>query len=100
MFNLNKYLLYNKREFVLSKQILRSGTSVGANIEEGIGSPTRKDFVSKITIAHKEARETHHWIRLLRDSKFIEPKMADSLLIDCEEIKISGKIISTSKKTI
>ncbi|MDQ3022720.1 MAG: four helix bundle protein [Bacteroidota bacterium] len=99
--NLYKYLIENKREFVLSKQILRSGTSIGANIEEGIGSQSKKDFINKFCIAHKEARETHYWIRLLRDSDFLENHLSESLINDCDEIlKITGKIISTSRKSI
>lgn len=99
--NLYKYLIESKKEFVLSKQVLRSGTSVGANIEEGIGSQSKKDFINKFCIAHKEARETHYWIRLLRDSNFLEYNLAESLINDCNEIlKITGKIISTSRKSI
>ncbi|HMQ70261.1 MAG TPA: four helix bundle protein [Ignavibacteria bacterium] len=98
---LSKYLMENKKEYILSKQVLRSGTSVGANIEEGLGSLSKKDFINKFCIAHKEARETHYWIRLLRDSEYLECKIADSLIHDCDEIlKISGKIISTSKRSI
>ncbi|MBS1550480.1 MAG: four helix bundle protein [Bacteroidetes bacterium] len=99
--NLYKYLIEDKKEYVLSKQILRSGTSIGANIEEGIGSPSKKDFINKFFVAHKEARESHYWIRLLRDSKYLDYKLAESLLNDCDEIlKITGKIISTSRKSI
>ena len=64
--------LRDKKEFVISKQILRSGTSIGANVEEAQGAQSRKDFHSKMTIAHKEARETHYWLRLLRDSKLVD----------------------------
>lgn len=96
---LYKFLIESKKEYVISKQILRSGTSIGANIEEAIGGRTKKDFVNKIFIAYKEARETHYWIRLLRDSGYLKSKEADSILVDCEElIKITGKIISTSRK--
>ena len=99
--NLYKYLAEAKKEFVLSKQILKSGTSIGANVEEGLGSPTKKDFINKFFVAHKEARESHYWIRLLRDSKFLENNLAESLLSDCDEIiKITGKIISTARKSI
>jgi len=90
-----------KKNLSFSKQILRSGTSVGANVEEGIGSSSKKDFINKICIAHKEARETHYWIRLLRDSDYLEVKLTESLINDCDEIlKITGKIISTSRKSI
>jgi four helix bundle protein len=93
---LYKYL--EKKESVLSKQILRSGTSVGANIEEAIGAQSRRDFLSKISIAYKEIRETKYWIRLLADSNYIDKKIKISMLDDCEELlKITGKIISTLK---
>ena len=95
------YLKEEKNEYVLSKQVLRSGTSIGANIEEGIGAQTKKDFISKFSIAYKEARETHYWIRLLKDSGFIDLKMSQSILEDCEELmKIISKIQITSKQNI
>ncbi|MDD5290615.1 MAG: four helix bundle protein [Patescibacteria group bacterium] len=98
---LYKYLISDKKEFILSKQVLRSGTSIGANIEEAIGGQSRKDFFSKITVAYKEARETKYWISLLKDGKFLEEKFADSILNDCEELcKIIGKIQSTVKNKI
>ncbi len=65
---LYKYLVDEKREFVLSKQLLRSGTSIGANVEEAIGGQSKKDFIAKISIAYKEARETHYWLRILKDT--------------------------------
>ena len=96
-----KYLVENQKEYLLSKQILRCGTSIGANIEEAIGGITKKDFINKVFIAYKEARETHYWIRLLRDSDYLEIKLSESLLFDCEEIiKLTGKIISSSRKNI
>jgi four helix bundle protein len=61
---LYKHLSQEKKEFVLSKHLLRSGTSIGANVEEAIGGQSRKDFFAKLTIAYKEARESHYWIRL------------------------------------
>lgn len=69
-----KYLCEEKKEYVLSKQLLRSGTSIGANIEEAIGGQTDKDFFAKLTIAYKEARETHYWIRLLTDTIIFQKK--------------------------
>ena len=99
--NLNKFLNDNHHIYQLSKQILRSGTSIGANVEEAIGAASRKDFINKIFIGHKEARETSYWLRLLHDSGYIDKKMFDSIISDCDDlIKISGKIISTSKKNI
>ena len=57
-----------KKEFIISKQILKSGTSIGANVEEALGAQSKKDFINKISIAYKESRETNYWLRLLRDS--------------------------------
>jgi four helix bundle protein len=96
---LYKYLKDEKKDFVLSKQVLRSGTSIGSNVEEAIGGITKKDFINKMFIAYKEARETRYWFNLLKDSEILEVKLADSLLNDVEDIiKILGKIISTSRK--
>lgn len=97
--NLYKYLTQEKKEFILAKQILRSGTSIGANTEEAIGGQSSSDFIAKMAIAYKEARETRFWIKLLRDTGYIATNQAESLFNDCEEIlKIIGKIRSTSKK--
>lgn len=69
--NAYKYLLEEHREFVISKQFLRSGTSIGANAEEAIGAQSRNDFLSKLSIAYKEARETKYWIRILQTTGFL-----------------------------
>lgn len=96
---LYKYLTTEKKEFVMSKQILRSGTSIGANIEEAIGGQSKKDFIAKIYIAYKEARETKYWLELLRESNYIADNHAISIQNDCEEIcKILGKIQITCNK--
>ncbi len=96
---LYKYLSDEKKEYTLSKQILRSGTSIGANAEEASGSISKKEFRAKYFISYKEARETHYWLRLLKDSDYIEPKLADSLILDVEEImKILGAILKTVSK--
>jgi four helix bundle protein len=92
-----KSLVENNKEYVLAKQLLRSGTSIGANIEEAIGGQSDRDFLSKISIAYKEARETHYWLRLLRDSGFLLPENAALLLNECDEIL---KILSSILKTI
>ena len=93
-----QYLTEEKHEYVLSKQLLRSGTSVGANIEEAVGGQSGKDFAAKITIAYKEVRETHYWIRLVRDSGYLTPGQADSLLTDADELlRILGSIQKTMK---
>ena len=94
---LYKYLVENEKEFVLSKQLLRCGTSIGANVEEAIGAQSRKDFFAKLTIAYKEARETHYWIRLLADTNFINLQMKESLMKDVEELL---KIIGSIQKSI
>jgi four helix bundle protein len=93
------HLTKEVKEFVLSKQILRSGTSIGANIEEANQAQSKMDFIHKLSIALKEAAETNYWLRLLRDSKLIEPKLAESFLNDCEELqKMLTSSIKTSKK--
>lgn len=98
---LYKYLTEEKKEFVLSKQILRSGTGIGANIEEAEGAQSQKDFLSKLSIAYKEARETKYWLRLLNDSGYLEEKQAKSLFQDIEEIlKLLGSIQKTMKQKI
>jgi len=85
---------------VLSKQLLRSGTSIGANIEEAIGGQSRKDFYAKLTISYKEARESNYWIRLLKDTDFLTEEESRSLLTDIEEIlKIIGSIQKTIRNT-
>jgi len=74
-----RYLSQEKREFVLSKQLLRSGTSIGANVEEAIGGQSKRDFLAKISISYKEARETHYWIRLLTDSEYLDKELSKDL---------------------
>jgi four helix bundle protein len=96
-----RYLCEEKKEFVLSKQLLRSGTSIGANVEEAIGGQTKKDFYAKLNIAYKEARETLYWLRLLKDSDYLSKKESDSLMTDCDELlKIIGSIIKTMKEAL
>lgn len=98
---LNRYLCSSTNQYDISRQILRSGTSVGANTEEAIGAESKKDFIHKISISYKEARETKYWLRLLRDADVLDPKMVESLLIEIEEIlAILGKIKITSSKSI
>ncbi len=94
-----RFLIEEKKEFVLAKQVLRSGTSIGANVEEAIGGQSERDFFAKMSIAYKEARETHYWLRLLRDSRIIPQETATPMLSDCEELlKLSGSIINTLKQ--
>ena len=94
---LYKHLSQEKKEFVLSKQLLRSGTSIGANVEEAIGGQSRKDFYAKLTIAYKEARESHYWIRLLNETEYLTDIDVESLLNDVGEIL---KIIGSIQKSI
>ena len=95
-----KYLQNEKKEFLLSKQLLRSGTSIGANVEEAIGGQSKKDFFAKLSIAYKETRETHYWLRLLRDSEYLTSQQAEKLLSECDELlRILGSIqLSIQKK--
>ena len=94
-----KHLISIKKEFVLSKQLLRSGTSIGANIEESIGGQSTADFLSKISISYKEARESIYWIKLLQATEYITIEEATSLLKDADDLcKILGKIQITIKQ--
>ena len=93
-----QFLVSEKKEYILSKQILRSGTSIGANIEEAIGGISGKDFTAKMSIAYKEARETKYWLKLLHETNYLSDKQFNTLLEDCEELlKILYSIINTSK---
>ena len=84
----------------MSKQVLRAGTSIGANIEEALGGQSRKDFIAKMSIASKEARETLYWIRLLKETDYLEEKMAASLKQDCDELsKLLISIVKTSQES-
>jgi len=77
--NIYKHLVADKKEYVLSKQLLRSGTSIGANIEESIGGQSVKDFLSKISISYKEARETIYWLKLLQATDYLNNHEAESI---------------------
>ncbi len=96
-----RHLAEERHEYVLSKQLLRAGTSIGANVEEAVGGQSDRDFLSKMAIAYKEARETHYWIRLLRDSGYLSLAEADSLLTDADEmLRLLGSILKTLKARI
>ncbi len=84
--NLYKYLQDEKKEFVMSKQIIRSGTSIGANVKEAVHGVSKPDFYNKMNIALKEACETEYWLELLVGTDYIDQKMYDSLNADCQEI--------------
>jgi four helix bundle protein len=94
---LYKYLKSSQNEFVLSKQILRSGTSVGAAIREAEHAESTKDFLHKLNIGLKEANETKYWLELLLATKIIEEKMFQSIILDCDEIL---KLLVSSIKTL
>lgn len=93
---LYQHLCKEQKEYVLSKQILRSGTAIGALIREAECAESKADFIHKLDIANKEANETHYWIMLLRDSQLIEERLASSYIIQCEELQ---KLLNSSIKT-
>ena len=95
--NLYKFLCEEKREYTLSNQILRSGTSIGANIAESVCAISKKDFQSKLYIALKETVETIYWLEILKETEYITQSQFQSLFDDCDEIR---KILSSSTKTI
>jgi four helix bundle protein len=92
---LYQFLCNEKKEFNLSKQVLKSGTSIGANVEESLGGISMNDFSNKISIAYKEARETEYWLKLLAETNYIEDKLFKSLYNDCVEL---SKILYTILK--
>jgi four helix bundle protein len=94
-----KFLVSEHKEFVLSKQLLRSGTSVGANIEEAVAASSKADFIHKLNISAKEARETSYWLRLLKDSGYLPENAFLSIHEECIVIrKILSKILITLKE--
>ena len=95
---LYKYLIAEKQEYVLSKQILRSGTSIGANLTEAEYSITKKDFLAKVYISYKECAETQYWLNLLYKSDYLTAEQFDSLNNDCVELlKLLTSIISVNE---
>ena len=95
---LYKHLISEKREFVLSKQLLRSGTAVGALIKESEHAQSKADFINKMNIALKEANETTYWLQLLKDSDYINEKEFESIYSDSEELlKLLVSIVKTMK---
>jgi four helix bundle protein len=93
---LNQHLVETKKEYVLSKQVLRAGTSIGANIEEAIGGQSRADFLAKLGIAYKETRETSYWLRLLKDTDYLTESEFLGIHADIEEL---CRIISAIQKS-
>ncbi|MGK7370874.1 MAG: four helix bundle protein, partial [Candidatus Halalkalibacterium sp. M3_1C_030] len=93
-----QYLCKEKREYVLSKQLLKSGTSIGANIAEAKGGISKADFSSKISISYKECLETKYWICLLKDTDFIDKDLHDSMFTDADElVKILFTILKKTR---
>lgn len=98
--NIYKYLSGNN-EFIMSKQILRSGTSIGANVKEGIKGQSKRDFLSKMYIALKEANETEYWIQLLIATGYLDKSKHNQYLSDCQEIcRILHSIVKTTKQNL
>ena len=96
---LYKILISEKKEFVLSKQLLRSGTSIGANVNEALSGESKKDFIHKLSIALKEAKETSYWLNLLKDSDYLNGEVFIAIISSCNElIKILSSIILTTKE--
>jgi len=99
--NLYKYLCNEKREFVMSKQILRSGTSIGALVREAEFAQSKLDFINKMSVALKEANETMYWIDLLKETGYINSSMYNSLISDCKDIlKLLIATVKTTKSNI
>ncbi|WP_266364366.1 four helix bundle protein [Tellurirhabdus rosea] len=99
--NLHKWLMQQQVPYKLAEQLLKSGTSIGANLEEATGGFSRKEFAAKIGISYKEARETRFWLRLLQATNYLDERMASSMLSDCEElIKILAAIQLTTQKAM
>ena len=94
--NLCKYLTEEKKEFVLSKQVLRSGTSIGANLVEAQNAISKKDFLAKLFISQKECAETQYWLELLMLTEYISKEQYESINNDCTEI--IKLLVSTTKK--
>lgn len=96
---LYKYLTERKSEKILSKQLLRSGTSIGANVAEAQQAQSNADFISKMNIALKESTETKYWIKLLRETEYLKVEESKTILDDCSELeKLLVSIVKTSKK--
>ena len=97
--NLSKYLIAEKKEYIISKQIFRSGTSIGANVSESRNAQSKDDFISKLNIALKEADETAYWLRILKRTEYISQDQFSSLNEDVQElISILVSIIKTTKE--
>jgi len=99
--NIYKFLCAEKNEYVMSKQLLRCGTSIGANAHEANNGQSDKDFLAKMYIAFKEATETEYWLKLLLRTEFLTKEQSDSIISDCVELKkILTAIIKTLKSNV
>ena len=96
--NLCKYLQTEQKEYILAKQLLRSGTSIGANVSEAQQAQSRPDFVNKLNIALKEASETEYWLRLLYETDYLTKEQFTSIFADCSEVKSMLVTIVKSSK--
>ena len=97
---LARHLQDEKKEYILSKQLIRSGTSIGANVVEAQQAQSRADFVSKLNIALKEAVETNYWLRLLKETEYLSEVEFSSIITDCRELeKLLTSIIKTTRNT-
>lgn len=92
-----QYMCEEKKEFVLSKQVLRAGTSIGANIHEGFSAQSDADFISKLSISQKETSETLYWLELLHESSYLSDDLFISIYTDCEELM---KLLTSSIKKV
>ena len=94
-----KHLANTKNEYIMSKQLLKAGTSIGANVAESEHAQSRPDFASKLNIALKEAAETDYWLQLLRETDYLSEKEFTSIMKDCKEIEsLLASIVKTLKK--
>ncbi|TMI64584.1 MAG: four helix bundle protein [Bacteroidetes bacterium] len=99
IYKLNQYLVEQKKEYVLSKQILRSGTSIGANVREAYNASSKSDFIYKLSIAQKETDETIYWLELLKEVGLLNEKEFESIQVEASELlKIIRNSILTAKK--
>src|SRR5690606_7627823 len=94
-------VMIQEKEYILSKQLLRSGTSVGANVSEAVHGQSLKDFISKLSIARKEANETLYWLNLLEATQMMQTGLSQPLIVKCEELmRILTSIIKTSQNNL
>jgi four helix bundle protein len=90
--------LRQQKEFDLSKQVVRAGTSIGANVEEALAGISRRDFVARMSVASQEARETHYWLQLIQDSKVLSPDIVSPMLKDADElVRMLTAIVKTTQ---